>query len=819
MSASLATQLPYIKDSPAKTITDIAARVLIPGVSAWEGIKDIFGEEVQGIVKIKRNTGNSITDLTYKKHQDLVELIQKNDNSALKYFSLDDEWMLCIAKSNKTTTKSSDGTIQTETILEEAKIPYQTLISGYSVPFEFFITLQQLSQNAEYVSAVADLIQGGEIELTIFDTTKVIIEENTYKYKVRKRWVEEIEVPKVSYISTISSRSFDRETTVTKLATEMKKGGKNPTTTSGKGENKNPDKNEGTNTPGKGENKDPDKNEGTDTPDKGENKNPDKNETPDKNPDENDEPKTEIVKVQRDEKSEEIVETTITTQEITSITAAVTKADVWVIKQKATYKKCEDSENPKYPLGEDGITNELDSEATDEEIEKISEGEWKVERSEKLKETITQEEIQLETSELSIDESRFLGLWKSIWIGEYVPGALYAPDGFLVKYKMPNRVLTKYESPVGNILSSEDLLYNQLEKSENTQVHAQLMRYLINYYKDPTTAVKPDLSIFTTSEFRDITYSSSTVKDFLHYFEGAPKESGNQYIVFDDGFGNLTVGWGVYINKHTSRFTARGINVSNVTVGSTIDKTIVDSIEDEIIEEYRNAVIQATSGLGLQEYQIDALTSRVYNCGIGGGLKGFVQSYNQYGNTEELYENLLKNPTTSNGKVAPGLVRRRKEEWNLFHTGYYANTNSYYTELSGKYANAILEKSKQCHDYLRTNKYKYAQAGISVPITSAVKTVDCSSFVSWVLYEAGFTEFAGYQKTSSYFRKNPMNWQKISKENLQAGDILVYIGHVEIYAGDGKYYNCGGNKSIQAVAPSKMGKGINSSEFLFGLRP
>ena len=519
--------------------------------------------------------------------------------------------------------------------------------------------------------------------------------------------------------------------------------------------------------------------------------------------------------MQKDETSEEIVETTITTQEITSITAAVTKADVWVIKQDATYKKGKTIE---YPLGEDGITSELEPEATDEEIEKVSTGEWQIERSETTKETVQKDEIQLETSSIDIDESKFLGLWKSSWLGEYIPGASYTPDGYLVKYDIPNRVL-KRESPVGNIFSSEDLLYNQLEKSESTQMHAQLMRYLISYYKDPNTAVKPDLSIFTTSEFRDITYGSSTVKDFIHYFEGTPIESGNQYIVFDDGFGNLTVGWGIYINKHTSRFTARGINVSNVTVGSTIDKTIVDSIEDEIIEEYRNAVIEATSGLGLQEYQIDALTSRVYNCGVGGGLKGFVQSYNQYGNTEELYENLLNSPTTSNGKVAPGLVRRRKEEWNLFHTGYYANTNSYYTELSGKYANAILEKAKQCHDYLRTNNYKYKQAGISVPITSAVKTVDCSSFVSWVLYEAGFTEFSGYQKTSSYFRKNPMNWQKVSKENLQAGDILVYTGHVEIYAGDGNYYNCGGNKSIEAVAPSKMGKGINSSEFLFGLRP
>lgn len=223
-------------------------------------------------------------------------------------------------------------------------------------------------------------------------------------------------------------------------------------------------------------------------------------------------------------------------------------------------------------------------------------------------------------------------------------------------------------------------------------------------------------------------------------------------------------------------------------------------------------------GLGLEPYQIDALTSRAFNCGIGGATSGFVKAYNEYGNTDALYENLLNKPVTSKGQVAPGLVKRRKAEWDLFHTGYYINTNSYYT-AGGEHSGTIVEKAKQCHDYLRLNGYKYEQAGITVPITSAVKTVDCSSFVSWVLYEAGFTEFAGYQKTSSYFKMNPMNWEKISKENLQAGDILVYEGHVQIYAGDGKYYNCGGKDSIENEAPSVYGTSINSSKFLFGLRP
>lgn len=198
-------------------------------------------------------------------------------------------------------------------------------------------------------------------------------------------------------------------------------------------------------------------------------------------------------------------------------------------------------------------------------------------------------------------------------------------------------------------------------------------------------------------------------------------------------------------------------------------------------------------------------------------MKGFVEAYKNYGNTDALYENYLSKPTTSNEKQAAGLVRRRKEEWDLFHTGYYSNTGTYYTPNNGgQYADIILQKAKQCHDYVRDNGYIYDQVGLNIPITSSVKTIDCSAYVSWVLYEAGFTQFKGAQHRSSAFATNPYNWEKISKENLQAGDIMVYRGHVQIYAGNRKYYSCGSDDSIKIDG---WGTSIDSSDFLFGLRP
>lgn len=514
MTASLSTQLPYIKDSPAKTLKEIATQTLLPGINAIDTFKSIVGEEVQGIVKIKRQTGDTKRDLTYKKYEDFTKLIEENNEnnqtSALDYFSIDESWMLCVAKKGKTTTTNPDKTETVVNTITEVKIPYQTMISKYSIPFEFFITLQQTTQNAEYVSAVADMIQEGEIELTIFDQTEVITTEYTYKYKVRTKWIETQKISKQTYQTEILSRSFDRIVGETRIAAGKKRptedSGKNEeqSQTPSKGESSNSGKNEGNNdNPSKGESSNTDKNEGgSETSGKGENEDPSKNE---ENDGDDDDTNSKGNPVQKDETGEEQTETTITVQEINSIMASVTKADVWVIDQKATYSQ--DDILPEYPLGENGITTDLGDE---EGAGEAAEGSWQVDRSETTKQTVEKVKWKLQNNIVDIDESEFLGLWKNA-LGSYIPDVKpkYDPDGILVKYQLPGKWFNfpKYESPLENLTSSEELLYDQLERSENTQTHAQLMRYLIQFYK---TGEKIDisdiLSLFDIYEFVEGSY-------------------------------------------------------------------------------------------------------------------------------------------------------------------------------------------------------------------------------------------------------------------------------------------------------------------------
>lgn len=470
MTASLATQLPYKNESESTMlkIVDIAKKALLGPL-----VTDLLNnkQEVNGIVKIKRQVGNEKIDLKYKKYESFAKLIEenneKNEDSALNYFSLDEEWMLCIAKKNKITT-TQNGKVKVQNIIEEVKVPYQTIVSQYSVPFEFFIALQIASGNPEYVAAVADLIQDdGEIELTIFESKETCITTTTQKYKPVTTSKSEEE----------SSKEEDNE--------ETKKDNENKETTTN---NKKPNlqkPNTGTQAviltrSSTTVNKDLEKSK--------ENK------------------ETEDTKKEEDSKEEKTIgpeetHTTITTNESTIISVKVTKADVWVIKQNANYVKNSNVE-PEYPFGEDGITTELDNE------------EDKVDITENVKQEIIKEEwiVDSENSSIEIEKDKFLGLWRN---ASGSPGLDYDPDGKLVKYKLPKGLLS-YESPIENILSSKELLYDQLEKGENTQTHALLMRYLIQYYLDPDSAVEPDLSIFENSGFTEVsTIYGSTIQEKL----------------------------------------------------------------------------------------------------------------------------------------------------------------------------------------------------------------------------------------------------------------------------------------------------------------
>ncbi len=169
--------------------------------------------------------------------------------------------------------------------------------------------------------------------------------------------------------------------------------------------------------------------------------------------------------------------------------------------------------------------------------------------------------------------------------------------------------------------------------------------------------------------------ASSELVNMLHSWEGTgPTPENGNYYVYDDGTGTLTVGYGVAIQYNLDRFSSYGIDGTSLKLGDAVPIEIVDAIEAQEISDKRSSDTSLLSkeGITLEDYQIDALVSRMYNVG---NIDAFPANYKKYGNTQALYDNYMSSPVTGGGVYMEGLKRRREAEWALFHTGVY-KTNS-----------------------------------------------------------------------------------------------------------------------------------------------
>ena len=154
----------------------------------------------------------------------------------------------------------------------------------------------------------------------------------------------------------------------------------------------------------------------------------------------------------------------------------------------------------------------------------------------------------------------------------------------------------------------------------------------------------------------------------------------------------------------------------------------------------------------------------------------------------------------------------------------------------GKFSgDTLIDTAKNCWQYI-VNDGGYTYAGASIPVNNG-KTVDCSSYASWVLYEYGYKDFAGAQHVTQQFLQTNWNdiygWEEISvgasedaTPKLQAGDFLVRDhgnndGHITfVYSTeDGlKLFDCGrasfwANKDyLDGIPVSATGNFINGQK-------
>ncbi len=374
------------------------------------------------------------------------------------------------------------------------------------------------------------------------------------------------------------------------------------------------------------------------------------------------------------------------------------------------------------------------------------------------------------------------------------------------KYRIRNKIYT-------------DKLFKCLEQNSKTQKLLEMTKYLIYTAtgQEIDNVTSYDFSGFTQSSIKEVSYLGglATFKEYLHKWEGntGVNEDGTMYRIGDDGAGHPTVGYGIDIEN--SGFKDRFIEAGYSTeIGGYVPVEFVDALEDEKILSNINAIKTQLSGLNLKEYQIYALTSRMYNCGQWGatgtrnGLT-FEEAFLSYWDQErdnkygadpnddsiyehELYNKYMKDPVMSGGEYMLGLERRRKSEWRLFMTGYYDRIDKYCSENS---ADDFLAAAKEIWDIVCNGNYIYDGVN-SKPVPCTGGTMDCASYVTWALKEYGYTDLTWQFGTTHFLNDDIMGKyaeeiiQVEAGENpinkLQPGDILVreprggQSGHVTI---------------------------------------
>lgn len=660
------------------------------------------------------------------------------------------------------------------------QINYQDLVSDYVMPFDYLWSMLVITEDKDFVMDLADLVYNSKIEITVYDNLTTNTNTEVNKYTRNKNVFTNASVY-VKYFKASTDSILNTKT------------------------------NSGTNW-------------------------------------------------DYDVKVGDYTTTHTTITKTNTINVAVTYADVWMAKYQQTYtnqKKSNDSggttetlENIDYPA------------EYDERVEGNSKNSYAKTLISNTKDKVYDENefaIIYNTGISSvIEEIYYATVNRTKTVSNVVETNTYIASQMLVEEKTdknsqePNFV-TIFLDPnnskaKNNILSVESWLFELLEINDSTKGLLDLTKYLL--YKATGTdygVTEFDFGVFKLKNFKAIDSSQSGVdliKEYIHFWEHSsppPRNAdGTCYIIEDDGAGNPTVGYGVDIfnGGFAEEFRQAGYPT---TMGGEVPVEFVDALEEREIQECLNSVKSLTSGINLTGYQIAALVSRAYNCGVGGAIttnrgsasKNFVDSYNAYWNESDdqfesknsnanfshaLYTNYMSKPVTAKGKFLLGLERRRKSEWVLFQTGYFDVLDKWYSEGNG---GTIIECAKTIHEYMETNGYTYCvyggnsyeecgsygkSHGLSRTFeeSKSNKNTCCATYVSWVLQEVGYLTESEHNDGANNLTNLLISkgWTMITDSNqFQPGDVLSYNNHVEIYAGDGTVYNAGSGKAIRSASP------------------
>lgn len=164
-----------------------------------------------------------------------------------------------------------------------------------------------------------------------------------------------------------------------------------------------------------------------------------------------------------------------------------------------------------------------------------------------------------------------------------------------------------------------------------------------------------------------ITTTSPRGRAFMRGHEGNP------LTCYLDPVGVPTIGTGFTMRSAAVRRALAQLGITKLVPGKTkITSAQSDAIFAAVLaDEFETAVV-ASSPASRKQHQMDAAVSAIYNLGAGAMQWTWADLW-RAGKVKEAAAYLGSHYNTADGKKLPGLVRRRKEEADLFLNGRYAS--------------------------------------------------------------------------------------------------------------------------------------------------
>ncbi|MDW9507048.1 glycoside hydrolase family protein [Sinorhizobium meliloti] len=175
-----------------------------------------------------------------------------------------------------------------------------------------------------------------------------------------------------------------------------------------------------------------------------------------------------------------------------------------------------------------------------------------------------------------------------------------------------------------------------------------------------------------------ITTTSPRGRAFMRGHEGNP------LTCYLDPIGVATIGTGFTMRSAAVRAALKRLGITKLVPGKT--KITTEQSDDifaaVLAEEFEPAVV-ASSPKNRTQHQMDAAVSAIYNLGTG-AMQWTWGDLWRAGDIKGAAAYLGSHYNTAGGKKLPGIVRRRKEEAELFLSGRYASVGGAVKESTPK---------------------------------------------------------------------------------------------------------------------------------------